>query len=270
MARIAEQIVDVPTPQILEEIAEERISVRIAEQIVDVPTPQILEEIVEERISARIADQIVDVPTPQILEEIVEERISARIAERLVDVPTPQILEEIVEERIAERTAEQFADVPIPQIRKEIVEVGKAVKNFPQERISERIYEQADDVPVPQILSEIVEVKRIDADFVPFDQPGDGPTVAKSVDEAPELKACTAWIMQLVQRKTRAERQGKHKAVLKLGKEIATAMASKREVLRDRFEDRWRGVARQMLHTWHRNVQGGAEGTEERVSTLHA
>ena len=51
----------------------ERISERIAEQIVDVPTPQILEEIVEvipvplERISERIAEQIVDVPTPQIL-----------------------------------------------------------------------------------------------------------------------------------------------------------------------------------------------------------
>ena len=39
----------------------------MAEQIVDVPTPQILEEIVEERISERIAEQIVDVPTPQIL-----------------------------------------------------------------------------------------------------------------------------------------------------------------------------------------------------------
>ena len=78
-------------------VPQERISESIAEQIVDVPTPQILEEIVEaisvpqERISERIAEQIVDVHTPQILEEIVEaisvpqERISKRIAEQIFE-----------------------------------------------------------------------------------------------------------------------------------------------------------------------------------------
>ena len=56
---------------------------RIVEQTVDVPTPQILEEIVEaisaphERVQQRtvehrIVEQTVDVPTPAILEEIVE------------------------------------------------------------------------------------------------------------------------------------------------------------------------------------------------------
>ena len=96
--RFLEEIVEaVSVPQ-------ERISERIAEQIVDAPTHQILKEIVEaiavpqERISERIAEQIVDVPTPQILKEIVEaisvpqERISERIPEQIVDVPTPQIL----------------------------------------------------------------------------------------------------------------------------------------------------------------------------------
>ena len=143
------------------------------------------------RTSEHIVEQIAGVSVPQIHEQIVEvakiipqARTSEHIVEQIAGVPVPQIHEQIVEvgknipqERIAERTAEQFANVPVPQILKEIVEVGKAVKNFPQERISERIYEQVDDVPVPQILNEIVEVARIDADFVPFDQPGDGPTV---------------------------------------------------------------------------------------------
>ena len=169
-------------------------------------------------------------PTPQILEEIVEaisaphERVQKRtvehrIAEQNVDVPTPQTLEEIVEvekavkkfpqERISEGIGEQVADAPAPhsqpQILKEVVEVVESVQNFPQERISEWICEQ------------------IDVDLSPVDKPGDGTTDAKSVDGAPELKACTTWIMPLVQRKTRAERQGKHKAVLKLRKEIAKA-----------------------------------------------
>ena len=62
----------------------------------------------------------------------------------------------------------------------------------PHERVSERICEQIVDAPVshsqPQILKEVVEVvkagEQIDDDIVPVDQPGDGTTVAKSVDEA--------------------------------------------------------------------------------------
>ena len=86
------------------------------------------------------------------------------------------------------------------------------------------------------------------------------PTV--NVTTSASFSAVSTWIMQLVQRKTRAERQGKHKVVLKLEKEIATAMASQRkkksEVLRNRFEDRWREVARQTLQTWHRNALRGS------------
>ena len=60
-------------------IPQERISERIVEHIVDVPVPQMQEQIVEvikvipqELVSERIVEQIVDVPVPQIVEEIVE------------------------------------------------------------------------------------------------------------------------------------------------------------------------------------------------------
>uniref|UniRef100_A0A7S1F7J6 Uncharacterized protein n=1 Tax=Noctiluca scintillans TaxID=2966 RepID=A0A7S1F7J6_NOCSC len=56
-----------------------------------------------------------------------------------------------------------------------------------------------------------------------------------------DMGDCATWIMQLVQRKARAQRQGKHKMVQKLEKEIATAMASQRkkesEVLREELEE---------------------------------
>ena len=144
------------------------------------------------------------------------------------------------------RIVEKSVAVPGPQIQEEIIE---AIPLIPAERISERIVEKSVPVPGPEIQEETVVVIQL------------SPLELTSVDEAPELKACTTRIMQLLQRKTRAQRQGKHKIVLKLEKEIATAMASKREVLRNRFEDIWREVARQMPQTWHRNAQGGAEDT---------
>ena len=150
-----------------------------------------------------------------------------------MDAPVPHVVDELV-----------------PQFQEGTLEVIQPIST---ERISERIVEQSVAVPGPQIQEETVEVIQL------------SPLELTSVDEAPELKVCITWIMQLVQRKTRAERQGKHKTVLNLEKEIATAMASKREVLRNRCEDRWREVARQMLQTWHRNAQGGAEETVERV-----
>ena len=99
-------------------------------QFVDVPVPQIQEQILEfaeispqRRIPECIVEHTRDVPVPQIREQFVEvvrnipqERISERIAELTVDVPTPQILEEIVEaisaphERVQQRTVEQIND----------------------------------------------------------------------------------------------------------------------------------------------------------------
>ena len=80
-------IISVPLPQILEQIAEmmkviqqEQISKRIVEQIVDVPVPQ-------------IPEQIVDMPVPQVMEETVEaaksipqERVQQRTLEETVGV----------------------------------------------------------------------------------------------------------------------------------------------------------------------------------------
>ena len=64
---------------------------------------------------------------------------------------------------------------------------------------------------------------------------------AASPTEVFDMGDRATWIMQWVQRKARAQRQGKHKMVQKLEKEIATAMASQRkkesEVLREELEE---------------------------------
>ena len=81
------------------------IRLQIQEQIVDVPVPQIQEEIVEiveasgDSTGGRAQiEQIVDVPVPRILEQhvdvikvIPEEWMSKRIVQQIVDVPVPQI-----------------------------------------------------------------------------------------------------------------------------------------------------------------------------------
>ena len=84
---------------------EERTSVCTVEQIVDVPVPQIREQIVEvaktiplDHISERIVVQTEDVSVPQVLKEVVEvkavknapqERISVKIGEQIDDDTVP-------------------------------------------------------------------------------------------------------------------------------------------------------------------------------------
>merc|ERR1712222_13444 len=62
---------------------------------VDVPVPQVVEEIVE---------QVVDVPVPQTVEEVVQvpqvqvqEKIVQRAVEQVVQVPRPQVVEKVIE-----------------------------------------------------------------------------------------------------------------------------------------------------------------------------
>ena len=88
----------------------EHVQQRSDEQIVDLPLPQITEEIVEvvrfgsrEHVQQRSDEQIVELPLPQITEEIVEvvrfgsrEHVQQRSDEQIVELPLPQITEEIV------------------------------------------------------------------------------------------------------------------------------------------------------------------------------
>ena len=77
------------------------------DQIVDVPTSQIQDEIPEvlqstpqERLSERIVARIVDFPLPEIERQMVkvvkiipQERVSERVVEQIVDLAVPQICE---------------------------------------------------------------------------------------------------------------------------------------------------------------------------------
>ena len=128
----AEQFVDLPVPQILEEIAEatqpgpqERTAERIFEHSVDVPAPQAAGKTVEvvkaaqEPLQRHTAEQFVDVPAPQILEEIAED---AQIAEVIQLTPHDRIIDE------------QISDFPVPLTQARLVEVATTIP----ERLAQR------------------------------------------------------------------------------------------------------------------------------------
>ena len=109
-------------------LSSSRISERISELIVDVPTPQVLEEIAEafsaphERVQQRTVEHV------ETVKNIPQERISERICAQFVDGPVshsqPQMLEEVVEvvravkkvpqERMSEKIDEEIDDDIVP------------------------------------------------------------------------------------------------------------------------------------------------------------
>ena len=97
------------TDEVIKLFPAERVPERTVEQIVDMPVPQIQEQIVEvaEIIpQERTSEHTVGVPAPLILEEVVEvvkavkivpqERISAKICEQIVGATVPHAVDELV------------------------------------------------------------------------------------------------------------------------------------------------------------------------------
>ena len=149
--RVAERIVDVLVPPIMEEIAkvvktalQEQISERIRKQIMDVCMLQVVEQVTEVlETSSRdqtlqcTAEQILDVPAPEMVNQLVavlktlsQDRIQQRNVERIVDVPVPQAVEELAEvfkvysrDRIQQRSVEQTIDARDASLAEMIVHV---------------------------------------------------------------------------------------------------------------------------------------------------
>ena len=98
------------------------IRLQIQEQIVDVPVPQIKEEIVE-----IVAGEVVCNARTGVRRQ---HGWTCTYIELIVDVPVPRIHEQIVdvikvipEEWMSKRIVQQIVDVPVPHIPKQIVEV---------------------------------------------------------------------------------------------------------------------------------------------------
>ena len=98
---------------------QEREQNRVAEQIVGIPVPQLMEAFVEvfpqERVQNRTLEHIEDFCVPQITENslpfVPRDRVQNRTPEQIVDIPVPQIMEVPVEvllspsqERVQNRT----------------------------------------------------------------------------------------------------------------------------------------------------------------------
>ena len=111
---------------------------RMAERIVDVLIPLIIEEIVEivkaifqERISERIREQVVDVHVPGAVEQVTE-------------VPKTSNLDR----NFAVHSGTESSDVPVPEMARQLVEAPETVS---QDRIRQRTVEQIVDAPFPQV-----------------------------------------------------------------------------------------------------------------------
>ena len=147
---------------------------RMAERIVDVLVPLIMEEIVEmvkvvfqERISERIREQIVDVHVPGAVEQFTEvpkassrDRTLQCTAEQILDVLVPEMAKQLVEvpetvsqDGVQQRTVEQIVDAPVPQAVEEPAEVSRV---FSQDGIQQRVMEQT--TPAISLVDKIVEM----------------------------------------------------------------------------------------------------------------
>ena len=139
------------TDEVILPVSAEHLSERTVEQIVDMPVPQIQEQIVEvaqtipqERTSEHTAEQIAGVPVPRVPQTL---NRSSRWERQSKLSPRRVFLGGFVNRSLTPPVSHSQ-----PQILKEVVEVGKAIKIVPQECISGRFCEQIDDdlVPVDQ------------------------------------------------------------------------------------------------------------------------
>ena len=153
--------VNVPLPQVVEEVEVAQIS---AERIME----HIAFKVPQEHGQERIAVQRVNIKAPPVMEETVtgvlltpQQRDQERIATQSVYIPVPLAMEKsgrstqgIPQERVHNRTLNQHVHSPVPQLAAKIVELSQQVL---QERTQTRIREQIVDLPVPQLATKIAE-----------------------------------------------------------------------------------------------------------------
>ena len=148
----------------------------VAERIVDVLIPLIMEEIVEaisavprERIAKRICEQIVDVDGSQVAEQDTEvpktssrDRTSQRTVEQILSVPVPEMVTQLVEvpnnvsqDRIKQRTVEHISEIPVPQVVEELADISKV---FSLDGVQQRFGGQIIEPPALSLAEKIVEM----------------------------------------------------------------------------------------------------------------
>ena len=129
-------------------VSQNRIPQRTAEQVMDIPVPEVAEEVIEmfnvfsqDRVQQRRVEQITETPAVSIVEEIME-----RTIEETINIPIPHVMEKTIEgvklipqERVQNDTVEQIIDMPVVMQRK----VQKTVEVLQTQFIDDTV-----DVPV--------------------------------------------------------------------------------------------------------------------------
>ena len=151
--RICKQIVE-QTAEVPKTSSRDRTLQRAAEQILDVPLPEMVTQLVEvpetvsqDRIQQRTVEQIVDAPVPQVVEELAEsfkvfsqDRIQQRAVEQTIEIPAVSLDEKIIEVPVA-RTPEKAQQVANTLVQHDVntveVERSKLVKEIVQEKINQ-------------------------------------------------------------------------------------------------------------------------------------
>ena len=168
-APVATQLVEVPKI-----VSQDKIPQRTAEQVMDIPVPQVVEEIIKvfevfdrdgngfisaadlrhvmTNFGEKLTDEFLSLMARNMKdtdteEELVEafkvffqDRVQQRIVEQITEIPTVSLAEEIME-----RTIEETINISIPHVMEKTIE---GVKLIPQERVQNCTVEQFIDMPV--------------------------------------------------------------------------------------------------------------------------
>ena len=133
-------------------VSQDKIPQRTAEQVMDIPVPQVTEESIEmfnvlsqDRVQQRNVEHITETSAVSLAEEIAERTVEK------TNVPVSHVIEKITEvarhiphERVQNCTEEELVDMPIPQIRKE---TGEVIQLVPTRRKSDPVVDQIVDSP---------------------------------------------------------------------------------------------------------------------------
>ena len=170
---VATQLVEVPKI-----VSQDKIPQRTAEQVMDIPVPQVVEECIEvfevfdrdgngfisaadlrhvmTNLGEKLTDEFLSLMARKMKDTDTEKELVEAFKVFFQDRVQQRIVEQIAEthsltEEIAERIQELIIDkpeVPVPHVMEQTTEV---VKLIPQERGQNRTMEQITDVPVSQI-----------------------------------------------------------------------------------------------------------------------
>ena len=166
-----DRMIDVPIEETKIPMIEsqDKIPQRTAEQVMDIPVPQVTEESIEifnvlsqDRVQQRMVEQITETPAVSLDEKIIQHTI-----EETIDIPVPHVMKKtseavklIPQERVQNHTVEQFIDMPVVMQRQVQKTVEVPQIQFIDEAVDVPVIVRR-QVPIVQKMQKTVEASQV-------------------------------------------------------------------------------------------------------------